>query len=233
MNTKKILGGAALAASAVSLAVAPAALAGATLPKVSVRVEGKTKTLLRAADVRPKPGWITRYGAPKHACSTDTVQGALGVATKGRWKGTWYTSYREYLITGILGETESGVKNYWEVFVGHVAASAGACELALQRGEHVLFAAVPSTGKAELPTGITGPTGGAKLGVPFTVHVVLYNAKGKPHPLSGATVKGGGLTATTNAKGNATLVATKTGKLVLTASHKAEIRSETVVKIAS
>ena len=230
MNTQKILAGAVLAASAVSLAVAPAAVASGTLPKVSVRVEGAKKTLLRATTVQPKRGWITRSGAPKGKCSAASAQGALGLATKGRWKGTWSKTYDEYFITGILGETESGTKRYWEVFVNDKAATTGTCQIAIRKGEKLLFAAVPATG-TETPTGITGPKM-ATAGVPFTVTVVLYNAKGKPHALKGATVTGGAVKATTNAKGQARIETTHTGRIVLTASKKGEIRSETVVKVA-
>ncbi len=237
MNTKRILG---VAAVAAALAAVPAAEAGGTPlratvsagtpSKVSVRVEGLTKTLLRAKTVQPKRGWITRYGAPSHKCAAASAQGALQLATKGRWKGSWYASYDEYFITSILGVTESGTKDYWEVFVDNVAASSGACEIALHKGEKLLFAAVPVTG-SEYPTAISGPSA-ATAGKPFTVKAVLYNAKGKPHALKGATVSGGGLKATTNAKGKATLTAKKSGRLVLTASDKGEIRSETVVEVS-
>jgi hypothetical protein len=230
MHTKKILGGTAIAAATLGLAAAPA-VAGATLPKVKVRVEGKHRTLLRSVAVRPKAGWVTRYGAPRHACSTDTVQGALGAATRGHWKGTWSAQYHEYFITGILGETHGGAKYYWEVFVNHVAASAGTCDIKLRKGQQILFAAVPSTGQPELPIGITAPRT-AKPGVPFTVHVVLYNAAGKAHSLKGATVSGGTLKATTNGHGDATLVATHTGRLVLTARHSGDIRDEKVVRVS-
>lgn len=232
MNTKKILGGAAVAVSAVTMGVAPAAVASGTPPKVSVRVEGAKKRLLRATTVQPKRGWITRYGAPKGRCPAASGQGALGVATKGRWKGSWSSSFDEYFITRILGETESGAKNYWEVFVNNVAATTGACQIKLHKGEKLLFAAVPSTGASEYPTGIAAPRT-ATAGKAFTVHVVLYNAKGKPHALKGATVRGGGVKATTNAHGYATIKTTRTGRRVFTASKKGEIRSEAVVKVAS
>jgi hypothetical protein len=232
MNSKKILGGATIVAAAATLSMAPAAVAGGTVPRVSVRVEGAKKTLLRATQVRPKRGWITRYGAPKGRCPSASGQGALQLATQGRWKGSWSSSYDEYFITRILGQTESGVKNYWELFVNNVAASTGACEIKLHRGEKLLFAAVPSTGAPEYPTRISAPRT-ATAGQPFTVHVVLYNAKGKPHALKGATVRGAGVTVTTNAKGNATIKTTRTGRRVFTASKAGEIRSETRVRVAS
>ncbi len=228
MNTKKILGGAALAASAVSLAVAPAALAGATLPKVSVRVEGKSKTLLRSKLIKPNDKRVRHSG---HSCAGNTLLDPYNLATKGRWAGTWYPS-SGWLITKTLGETDSFITtgHWFELFIDNRAASEGLCGLKITRGEHVLMAAVPDSG-TETPTGIAGPKT-ATAGVPFTVTVVLHNAKGKPHALKGATVTGGAVKATTNAKGQARIETTHTGRLVLTASKKGEIRSETVVKVA-
>lgn len=227
MNTKKILAGAAFAASAAWLAVAPAAVAS-TLPKVSVRVEGKSKTLLRSELIKPNDKRVRHSG---HSCAGNTLLDPYNLATKGRWAGTWYPS-SGWLITKTLGETDSYSKSghWFELFVNNQAASEGLCGLKIARGDHVLLAAVPDSG-TETPTGITGPKT-ATAGVPFTVTVVLYNAKGKPHALKGATVTGGAAKARTNAKGHATIETTHTGRLVLTASKKGEIRSETVVKVA-
>lgn len=228
MHTKKILGGAALAASALSLAVAP--VAGATkLPRVSVRVEGKSKTLLRNQAVRPNDRRIRRGG---HSCAGNTLLDPFNLATKGRWSGPWYSGLG-FEPTRILGETDSYSKSghWYELFVNNRAAITGLCGIKIAKGDRVLLAAVPDAGK-EFPTGITAPKS-ATAGQAFTVSVGLYNAKGKPHALKGATVKGGGVTATTNAKGLATIKTTHTGRIVFTATKKGEIRSEAVVKVAS
>ncbi|HWD63715.1 MAG TPA: hypothetical protein VG405_00950 [Solirubrobacteraceae bacterium] len=226
MHTKKILGGVAIAASTLSLGVAPAAVAG-SLPKVSVRVEGKSRTLLRNKVVTPNGKRVRRDG---HSCGGNTLLDPFNLATKGRWGGTWYSG-SGWFITKVLGETHTGAKSYWEVFINHKAALFGLCGLKITKGQHLLMAAVPDTG-TEFPTGITASRT-ATAGQPFTVHVVLYNAAGKAHALKGATVRGGGVTATTNAKGNATIKTTHTGRRVFTASKQGEIRSETVVKVAS
>jgi hypothetical protein len=226
MNTKKMLGGAAIAASAVSLGAAPAAVASG-LPRVSVRVEGKSRTLLRNKVVKPNGKRVRRHG---HSCGGKTLLDPFNLATKGHWGGTWYSG-SGWFITKIFGQTESGAKNYWELFVNDKAANFGLCSLKIRRGQHVLMAAVPSTGAPEYPTRITAPKT-ATAGVPFTVSVVLYNASGKPHALKGATVTGGAVKATTNAKGQAKIDLTHTGRVVLRASKPGEIRSESVVKVA-
>jgi hypothetical protein len=225
MNTKKILGGATIVASAVSMVAAPAV--ASTLPKVSVRVEGKSHTLLRHKVVTPNGKRVRRDG---HSCGGHTLLDPFNLATKGRWGGTWYPG-SGWFITKVLGETHTGAKSYWEVFVNNKAALFGLCGLKITKGQHLLMAAVPDSG-TEYPTGITAPKT-ATAGKPFTVHVVLYNAKGKPHALKGATVRGAGVTATTNAHGYATIKTTRTGRRVFTASKAGEIRSEARVRVAS
>ena len=228
MNTKKILGGATCVATAVSLCLAPAAMAG-TRPKISVRVEGKAKTLLRAKLVTPNGKKVKRGG---HSCAGNTLLDPFNLATHGRWSGPWYSGLG-FEPTRVLGETDSYGKtgSWYELFINNRAASEGLCSLKIRRGEHVLLAAVPDSG-TEYPTAVEGPSQ-VRSGVKFTVTVVQYNAQGKKHALKGATVTGGGLKATTNAKGRATLTAKKSGKLVLTATKKSEIRSEIVVKVTA
>lgn len=229
MNTKKILGGVAIAASAVSLGPAPAALASG-LPRVGVRVEGKSRTLLRNKVVKPNGKRVRRHG---HSCAGNTLLDPFNLATKGRWSGPWYSGLG-FEPTRILGETDSFTKtgSWYELFVNYKAANSGLCGLKIRRGQHVLLAAVPAAGSPEYPTRIVAPKT-ATAGVPFTVSVVLYDANGKPHALKGATVTGGALKATTNAKGQATIDTTHIGRVVLRASKPGEIRSEAVVKVAA
>lgn len=227
MNTKQILGGVAIAASSLSMTAGPA-LAG-TLPKVNVRVEGKSRTLLRNKVVTPNGKRVRRSG---HSCAGNTLIDPFNLATKGRWSGPWYSGLG-WEPSRILGETDSYTKtgHWYELFINNRAASAGLCGIKITRGQHVLMAAVPNSG-TEYPTGITAPRR-ATAGTAFTVHVVLYNAKGKPRALKGATVKGGGVNATTNAHGDATIKTTHTGRVVLRASKAGEIRSEAVVRVAA
>ena len=231
MPAKKILvSGVMLLLPSLALVATPSAVAAATLPKVTVRVEGKTKTLLATTSVQTHSGWITKFGAPTRACPATSGQGALSDATHGNWKGSYSSTYDEYLITQILGETESGTKEYWEIFVNNVAAATGACQIKLHTGDQLLFAAVPSTGKAQTPLGISAPAHAAQ-GKAFRVKVVGYNAKGKPRPLAGATVSAGGTTARTNASGVATVTDKSPGRFVLTAKDTGYIRTEADVDV--
>jgi hypothetical protein len=219
------LGGAALAAS---LAVAPgAAIASKPAAPATIRIEGKTKTLLATTKAIGETGSITKGGAAKGACPGDTAQGALDVATHHRWSGKWFGSYNEYEIFTILGDTESGTKSFWEIFVNNVAATSGACEIKLHPGEQLLFATVPVKG-TDYPSGLTAPAT-AKVGHAFTAKVVGYNAKGKAAPLAGAVVDG----KKTNAHGLVQIVPTKKGTLKLQATRKGYIRSASVqVKVS-
>ena len=208
-----------------AVAAAPAAAAGnssAGTP-VTVRVEGKSKTLLASTVVRLHSGSVTKDGAPKGACSTDSEAGALDAATHHRWAGKYYSEYHDYLIDSILGETYKASANYyWEVFADNVSAK-GACETAHpHRGEVFLFAAVPLADDAAYPLLITGAPTHAQAGKAFKVKVVYVNAKGKKVALGGARLSGSDFAAvTTSANGTATIKPTKAGTLTLRASHGA------------
>lgn len=128
------------AVAAAALITVPAALAAASKPAaVSVRIEGKSKTLLAATNVTVSSGSITRGGAPAGKCPAESAQGALNVATHGHWTGKWDSSYKEYFITGILGDNETGKKYYWGLYVNGKAASKGACDVTLKTGDKILF----------------------------------------------------------------------------------------------
>ncbi len=136
-------------AAAVALAVAPFAIAGtaaarpaskaSAMQSVTVSVSNGAHVLLAPRTVKPSRGWITRGGAPAGKCPADSAQGALNVATRGHWKGSWYASYHEYFITGILGLNETSKKHYWGLYVNGKLASKGACEVHLRAGERLLF----------------------------------------------------------------------------------------------
>jgi hypothetical protein len=187
---------------------------------------------LPATKTQTHGGWITRYGAPKGQCPATSAQGALDVATHHQWKGTWTTQFGpEYEITSILGETynsfKPGSKYFWEIFVNNVAATAGACQIALHRGEQLLFAVAPATAAQVFPLKVTAPRT-ATVGHPFTARVVRFDAKGKSHPLKGATVDG----KRTDASGTVRIDPTKSGSLTVRASKHGYIRDEITVHVA-
>jgi hypothetical protein len=206
-------------------ATAAGASAGAT--KVTVRIEGSARTLLPTTSLRvPGSGFITKGGAPRGVCSADSGAGALNVATKGRWAGSFSSSFNDYLVTKILGKTESGKTAYWEVLVNNVAAQTGICQIKPRPGDRLVFAAVSLKSKGFALTTTAPASAGA--GKPFAVKVMFVNAKGVARPLGGATVSGGGAKARTNRKGIAKLTEARTGTITLKATKMGYVRAAPV-----
>jgi hypothetical protein len=216
--------------AALALVLAPSAALAASNASVTVRVEGKSKTLLAPTSVKPATGSVTHDGAPKGDCSADSAAGVLDAVTHHRWSGTFESKYGDYLISGILGEKHPATassKYYWSVFANHVAATTGACGVKLHRGEQLLFAVVPTSDAGDFPLAITGAPRSATTGHAFTVTVVYYDAKGKAHPLSGARITGEGVAAvTTDKAGHASITATRAGRLVLSVQHAGYVRQK-------
>ena len=230
MHRRQILmTGTALLATCAAATVVPEAVASGSLPKVTVRIEGKTKTLLAASSVQTRSGSITKGGAPSGACPSASAQGALDVATKGKWSGTYSSKYQEYFITKILGDSETSKTAYWEIFVNNVAASTGACQIKLKSGDQLLFAVVPSS-PTEYPIGLKAPKT-ATAGKAFKVTVLGYDAKGKATPLAGATVTAGSQAQTSSASGVVTLTDAKAGTLTVQAGKTGYVRDETGVNV--
>lgn len=222
MNRRTVL------ATIVALLAMPAVAVAASGTKVSVRVEGLHRTLLPATTVHVRAGWITRYGAPSGECPAKSAQGALNVATHHRWHGKWSTEFGpEYEITSILGETHRFTsKDFWEIFVNNVAATSGACELKLHKGERIVFAAVPDSGTA-YPLVLRAPTS-ATVGHTFTVKVVYFTGSGAAKPLAGATVSMDGLSGKTGSNGTIPFTPTQTGTFMLHAQDAGYVRAAPV-----
>jgi hypothetical protein len=210
-------------AVAIAVAVPGVALAA---PKVTVRVEGKSRTLLPTTAVQTHTGSITKGGAPKGTCSAASGAGALDVATHHRWSGSWDTMFGDYFVKTILGDTEGGTKSFWEIFVNNVAASSGMCGIRLRSGDKLLFAAVPASG-TEYPLGLIAPSTAA-VGHTFTVKVVYHNAKGTPKPLAGATVSVNGHSGNTGSGGTVTLTPSHAGTFTISATKTGYIRAASV-----
>jgi hypothetical protein len=203
--------------AALGLICSGPALAGTS---VSVRVEGLKRSLLPATTVTaPTSGTIRKGGG---SCRAASAAGALNIATKGKWNGTFSTGLG-IEVTQILGETRVYSKGaWWELFAGNRSASVGVCDLKLHRGEALLFAAVPAKGTT-YPLIVTAPKTATK-GTPFTVKAFYDTGAGtKTKPVTGVTFAG--LSGRTNKKGIATLTASKTGKVSIVGSAKGYIRS--------
>jgi hypothetical protein len=216
---------------AAAVLLAAPAFAGAQT-KVSFRVEGVSKTLLPAKSVTvPTGGSITKGGTPKGTCPANSAAGAFNAATGGNWSGT-YSSGLGIEVTKILGEAGIFSKgSYWEFFVGNRAASVGICDQKVKSGDQLLFANVPAKGAAEFPIVISAPAN-ATAGSSFQVKASYYPTKSKTaKPLAG--VRFTGIKGTTDAKGVATVTATKAGKLSLVGSKSGEIRSAAATVVVS
>jgi hypothetical protein len=225
MTSRSIL---ALGGASLALTVAPGvAQAG---QKVSVRIEGATKTLQAARTVTTPSGSITKFGAPAGVCPGASAAGALNAATNGRWKAKFYSSFNDYLIGSVLGETPNTKTGYWGIWVNNRYATTGACEIKLEPADQLLFA-VDSVKKHEHPLGIIAPAK-TKAGKPFTLKVVSYSDKGKATPLAGAHVRGGGLNLVSGKRGTVPVTAGAAIKLTYTATDPGYIRSAaTTVRI--
>jgi hypothetical protein len=206
----------ALGGASLALAVAPAAALAA---KVSVRIEGASKTLQAAKTIQTPSGSITKFGAPAGACPAASALGALNTATHGRWKGKYYSSFSDYLITSILDETGN-----WGIWVDNKYSTKGACEIKPHPGEQLLFA-VDSLKKHEHPLGIIAPAK-AKAGKVFKLKIVSYSNEGQATPLAGAVLHGGGGPDTLSDKQGFVPVADgAAAKLTFTATDEGFIRS--------
>ena len=226
VRTTFALAGASLALAAAPSAVAqasPAAASAAAGPKVSVRVEGVNRLLLAPKIVQaPSSGSFTTGGTPAGLCPRASAAGALDVATRHRWNGT-YSSGLGIEVTQILGETDkfSPHGHYWSIYVNNVSASAGICDLKLTPGEQILFAAIPASGTVKL-LGLTGPSK-VTAGRAFSLKVVAYDAKGRAKPVSG--VKVSGASAPSNAHGLVTVTESRRGTAHFTAAGTGFVRS--------
>ena len=150
MKQKKLLAG---CGAVLALTLGSTALAAGARPSastVTVRVEGLHRTLLNPTAVKTHAGSLTRFGAPTGKCPDHSAAGALDGATHHRWKGIWESSFGDYEVTSILGETHAfSSKDFWEIFVNNVAAQTGACEIKLKPGERIVFAAVDLGGRRD------------------------------------------------------------------------------------
>jgi hypothetical protein len=221
---------AALAAAALLLTVSAQAVASGSLPTVTVRVEGLNRTLMVAKTTNTQAADIRRGGAPSGACPGTSAQGALAVATRGKWVGKYSAKRSGYAITSIRGEIASGARHRWELFVNDVAVKGAACGVALKDGEKLLFANVPTAGAPRHPLGLTVPSSTA-AGQTFHVAVVGYNAAGKATPLPGATVSVNGASGPTNHAGVVPLTPGNPGTYTIVVTKAGYIRDEATVTV--
>jgi hypothetical protein len=197
----------------VGAALAPTALAGAPAT-VTVRVLVPTgsegyESLTPLTQVTTTTAPVTKNGG---SCSGTSAGGALELATKGNWEGSWNGEFKDYEVVSIDGksfpfEKGSPANYYWSFWRNNVYEEKGICEAELEAGDQVLF--FPSCYGASCPAspevlGIEAPPT-AEVGKPTTVTVNRYNAKGERSPAAGVSVEGWGSSVETDFEGHATL----------------------------
>ncbi len=211
----------AIVGASTALVLAPASAAPAAGTAVSVRIEGRTSTLLAPTLVHTHAGSITKGGAAKGSCPASTAAGALDAATRGRWQGKIFSGTPGIFVASIFGVKPAG-NFYWTVFVDNRTAQAGVCGLKLRKGEQLLFAV---TDGSQFPIVLSGPAR-AGVGRPFELKAIYYKPTpkrpaGVPTPLAGAHVDG----AITNKHGTVTLTAHHAGRLKYAATETGYVRS--------
>jgi len=215
-------------------AAAPSSGSAGSAVTVTVRVEGPNATIVPATRVTLTAGpAISKDGRSADSCSSLSAAGALQEATEGAWQGTWSKSFKGYLVTGIDGLSfPSSGATYWAFWVNDAPASEGICGVRVHSGDQILF--FPDCyGKSCPPNGgvlgIRAPAV-ARAGRAVPVTVTAYaDSSGKPHPQAGATVRGGGASATTGAAGTASLTFGTPGTYTLRVSAPHTVRTEASV----
>jgi hypothetical protein len=203
--------------AAVALAVAAWPTAAGAAPTVTVRVEGSSATLLPPTTVTLGLDDVTL--ADGSTCHGNTAAAALDKATAGNWD-------RMPFVSTILGESHNFVANdYWAEWVSN-RFGGGLCTDALNEGDELLMladVADPDFRPTVFPLVVGGVPATVAPGAPFTVTVTQYRTTGTvgtstPESAGGATVVGGGASATTDATGHATLVLAGAGPTTLRAT---------------
>jgi len=229
-----------LALGAVCLSLlgsgAASALAG---PTVTVRVEGESTTLLPLTTVTL--GKLDPYATN---CPYNSANAAINLAVEsvgGTWDhGNEKGSKGDFTET-ILGETHDYEVDgtTWDVWMNDKWAF-GICTDLLSEGDEVLLVADhlgPEYAPTRLPLVISGAPASVQAGTPITLDVDKITlphggeneGEGEPEPEDGVTVSGGGVSATTNAAGMATVTPSQTGQLTLLATKSGDAPSAPLV----
>ena len=206
---------AAVLLSLLALLALAAAAPAAGPATVTVEVEGLSETKVPPTQVTTTIAPVVKDGNPEHSCPGTNAAGALELATAGNWNGKWYGGEVKagkftglgYSVEEVDGESYpfSG-STFWDLWINDKASEEGVCDAEMSSGDHVLLFPCHYEEGKECPTplGIEAPAF-ANAGEAVTVTVKQYNAKGEASPAVGATVSGGGVSASTDFEGHATL----------------------------
>jgi hypothetical protein len=194
-------------------------------------VEGLTETLVPPTQVTTTTEPVVKDGVPAHSCPGTSAVGALQLATGGNWSGPWEEKFKQYEISSIAGESHpffSGL--YWDVVINHAQSERGACEIEMEPGDELLLYPCSETAtECPSPLGVTANQTSANVGEPVKFSVNRYNGTGEGSLISGATVAGGGASATTDSQGKASLTFSTPGLYTVHVTAPELIRTETTI----
>ena len=218
-----------LGLAAVILAFAATPALAAPSP-VTVRVEGASDTLIPRTALTTTTATVNKDGVAGHDCTGTSAAGALEQASGGDWAGTWSNPPLFYSVDAVKGESHLFTSGqFWGFFINDALASTGICGAELQTGDSVLLAPISASATSFGVLAVSGVPATAALGQPFVVTVTRTKSDfvGPPtrEPVTGATVSGGGVSATTGADGSAQIVLGTRGPTSLRASDSGDIRS--------
>ncbi|MGI8622972.1 MAG: DUF4430 domain-containing protein [Solirubrobacteraceae bacterium] len=216
--------------------------APASAVDVSVRVEGDTATLVPQTTVTPSSAVkVDKTASGGTTCDGAKGGGALELATGGDWGGKAFAfgGPPSQAIELIKGESHpfSDPSQFWSFSVNNASSPVGVCDYVPQQGDELLFYAACASATTGCfsgePLDVTGPataTPGASVKVRVD-ELTSPSDGGAPSRAAsaGATVTGGGATATTGADGVATVTLTGRGPAVLTATKGGRVRDEATI----
>jgi hypothetical protein len=216
----------------LALGAAPALAAGPA--NVTVRVEGKDRTLVEQVRLATTTTPVNKSGKEGESCSGTSVAGALELATGGDWSGSYSKDFSTYFVDTVKAEKHGGDPDYWTFWVNDKAAQTGICQTELQEGDEVLFfvdycnfdpVTFNCSNEPVRPLELRVPAT-AKRGDTVKATVVRYDAAGKESPVEGARIAGEGFSTTTGADGSAAIQIGVSGNLRLRADKADHARSE-------
>jgi hypothetical protein len=213
-----------IAVLAASAGADPAGGQAGIGPTVTVRIEGATQTLLPTTTVTLTTTSVKLADA---TCASNSVAAAIDAATKGNWDRKQFTQM-------LLGETHKfDNSDYWAEWVNYKFGG-GICTDTVQPGDQVLMlvdkSPPPSFAPTVFPLQLLA-TNSANLGSPTSVLVREVRTdgtigSGTPTPIAGATVSGGGATATTDQLGVASLSFPAVGQFAVRATKAGDAPSD-------
>jgi hypothetical protein len=194
-------------------------------------VEGLTETLVPPTLVTTTTEPVVKDGVPAHSCPGTSAVGALQLATGGNWSGPWEEKFKQYEISSIAGESHpffSGL--YWNVVINHAQSERGACEIEMETGDELLlYPCSEAAPECPSPLGVTANQTSANVGEPVKFSVNRYNRTGEGSLIRGATVDGGGASATTDSEGKASLTFSTPGLYAVHVTAPELVRTETTI----